>query len=615
VEQERKVGYQAAWLHDVLEDSADYFYRPIDEEDLLNWGFSKRVVEIVGLLTRNNEVSDSGDYYQRIFIDGTARAVKLADIADNLASWRVALLPPQMREGLDSKYGNALKELMFSSESETWFEERVGRSPQGIKTGLALSESRKVLERYQFMAENDNHVRSFLRNQGGLNTISKLYEQSLVIMNESTWIGKEEIPDVMAALDPYSLDVWYGALFLMHSRAQKHQATELWEQVESLAGFLDQQSRSEALFFKHFGLVPRNADYSHIKFRYQKADKALVKLLERFHLAEQQQDAHLFFESRPLEKYSESDLLDILLLAWHEASARNAHSLVKGAVIEFEHRRDESGDLDASNPEVDSDYDLPAPSPVPNEHPISSKETLEKIYTFYVNGVEADEGIWGCVAKSEEEAFSKAKERGLNDFFLSSIDDVPPESRRDNVMSKLVANPNLGPLWVPMAEAFELCSSGLTYRSATWVVNTLMRANNFSPDNTPYLQAILEYDGSIHVEISGRLAIRNLSDENLELLQFIGWKVPELTQDDPEGNEGLPNPYRLFEVGWGALQVAAFVLETLVTVFEFQEGDFFDFSLRNRAEEIAKLGTLERVKIHDGNPDGTIFRLIQPKQT
>lgn len=340
VEQERQVGYQAAWLHDVLEDSADYFYRPVDEEDLLNWGFSKRVVEIVGLLTRNNEESDSGDYYQRIFIDGTARAVKLADIADNLASWRVALLPPQMREGLDSKYGNALKELMFSTESETWFEERVGRSPQGIRPDLAFPESWKVLERHQFVEENANHVRSFLKHQGGLNTISKLYEQCLEIIKDSTWFGREDAPDTMAALDSYSLDVWYGALFLMHSQAQRHQATELWEQVESLANFLDQQPRGEALFFLHFGLVPRDADYSHTQFRYQKADKSLVKLLNRFHLAEQQPDAHIFFiETRPLEKCSDSDLVDILLLAWHEASERNAYSLVKSAIIEFEHRR------------------------------------------------------------------------------------------------------------------------------------------------------------------------------------------------------------------------------------------------------------------------------------
>jgi hypothetical protein len=239
---------------------------------------------------------------------------------------------------------------------------------------------------------------------------------------------------------------------------------------------------------------------------------------------------------------------------------------------------------------------------------------LEQVYTFYINGVDPEEGIWGCVAKSEQEAFAKAKERGLKDFFLSSIDYLPPESRRDQVMTTLVANPNLGPLWVPMAEAFELCSLGLTHRSATWAVNTLMRSNNFSPDNTPYLQAILEYDGSIHVEVSGRLAIKNLSDENLALLQFIGWNVPNLIEDDPEGSEGLPNPYRLFEVGWGALQVAAFVLETLVTVFEFQEGDFFDFSSAARSEAIAELGTLERVKIHDGNPHGTIFRLIQPKK-
>ena len=189
------------------------------------------------------------------------------------------------------------------------------------------------------MTSNDKHLRSFLRNQGGFDTISKLYEQCLEIMKDSTWIGRENSPDTMAALDPYSLDVWYGALFLLHSQAQREQATELWHPVRELAEFLDQQSRSEALFFKHFGLVPREADYSHIKLRYERANGSLVQLLEQFHLAEQQPDPHLFFETRPLKKYSDSEIFDILLLAWHEASARNAYSLVKSAIIELEHRR------------------------------------------------------------------------------------------------------------------------------------------------------------------------------------------------------------------------------------------------------------------------------------
>jgi hypothetical protein len=29
---------------------------------------------------------------------------------------------------------------------------------------------------------------------------------------------------------------------------------------------------------------------------------------------------------------------------------------------------------------------------------------LDQIYTYYINGVEPEEGIWGCVAKNEEEA-------------------------------------------------------------------------------------------------------------------------------------------------------------------------------------------------------------------
>lgn len=239
---------------------------------------------------------------------------------------------------------------------------------------------------------------------------------------------------------------------------------------------------------------------------------------------------------------------------------------------------------------------------------------MEKIYTFYINGVEPEEGIWGCVAETEEEAVAKANAAGLKDFFLSSVNDVPPESRYENALATFLENPNLGPTWLPLAEAFELMSSNLTRKSAVWVVNTLLSSNNFSPDNTPYCQAILEYDGSLHVEVSGRLAMKDMSEEDLKVLRFIGWKVPDLAEDEEDKEEGLPNPYRLFELGWGSFQVAAFVLETLITVYGFRETDFIDVSTRARAKEIADLGTLERVKIHPGNPDGTLFRLIQPEE-
>lgn len=235
----------------------------------------------------------------------------------------------------------------------------------------------------------------------------------------------------------------------------------------------------------------------------------------------------------------------------------------------------------------------------------------EKIYTFYINGVEPDEGIWGCLANSEEEALAKAQKAGLNDFFLSSVNDVPPESRYENALATFLENPNLGPAWLPLAEAIALMNSGLTARSHLWVMNTLLKSNGYSPDNAPYCQAILENDGSLHVEVSGRLAISDMSEEDLKVLRFIGWKVPDLFEGDEEKEEGLPNPYRLFELGWGAFQVAAFVLETLITVYGFRETDYIDVSTRNRAEKISELGNLERVKIHPGNPYGSLFRLIQ----
>ena len=236
---------------------------------------------------------------------------------------------------------------------------------------------------------------------------------------------------------------------------------------------------------------------------------------------------------------------------------------------------------------------------------------MDKIYTFYVNGVEPDEGIWGCVAESEERAFARARIAGLKDFFLSSVNDVPPESRRENALCAFLENPNLGPTWLPMAEAFDLMSADLSTRSEVWVVNTLLKSNNFSPDNTPYTQALLGYNGTLLVEVSGRLAQKDMSEEDLKVLEFIGWTVPDLQEDENDIAEGLPNPYRLFELGWGSFQVAAFVLETLITVYGFRETDYLDFPAGSLTAKIAKLGTLERVKIHPGNPAGTLFRLIQ----
>lgn len=89
-----------AWLHDVVEDC------DVPPEVLVSAGVAPDVVEAVRLLTRSDDVSGV-DYYAAIRLNADARAVKLADIADNLAPWRTAHLEPEVRERLATKYAKA----------------------------------------------------------------------------------------------------------------------------------------------------------------------------------------------------------------------------------------------------------------------------------------------------------------------------------------------------------------------------------------------------------------------------------------------------------------------------------------------------------------------------
>lgn len=96
------VALPAAWLHDVLEDTE------LTGEDLMAAGISGRVVSCVTLLTRTRGQS-SEDYYAAIAADSMARAVKLADIEDNMDPKRLALLPDETIVRLVRKYANALE--------------------------------------------------------------------------------------------------------------------------------------------------------------------------------------------------------------------------------------------------------------------------------------------------------------------------------------------------------------------------------------------------------------------------------------------------------------------------------------------------------------------------
>lgn len=91
----------AAWLHDVIEDTA------WTADALLAEGFPGEVVEAVVALTRVKGV-DSDDYYRAIRErGGIALMVKHADIADNTDPARVARLDPELAERLRVKYTHA----------------------------------------------------------------------------------------------------------------------------------------------------------------------------------------------------------------------------------------------------------------------------------------------------------------------------------------------------------------------------------------------------------------------------------------------------------------------------------------------------------------------------
>jgi (p)ppGpp synthase/HD superfamily hydrolase len=102
---EAQHAYEAAWLHDVLEDTS------MTDAGLLELNFSQRTVDIVVLLTRMKAVP-SVDYYARIRMDLAARAVKLADIASNASPERLALLDESTRNRLIRKYAEAREALL-----------------------------------------------------------------------------------------------------------------------------------------------------------------------------------------------------------------------------------------------------------------------------------------------------------------------------------------------------------------------------------------------------------------------------------------------------------------------------------------------------------------------
>jgi (p)ppGpp synthase/HD superfamily hydrolase len=93
----------AAVLHDVIEDTS------VTAEDLREQGIPDRVIEAVVALTHREEDSYEA-YVEALAPNPLARQVKLADLADNLAT-NLAMPPTPATNARIARYEAAIKSL------------------------------------------------------------------------------------------------------------------------------------------------------------------------------------------------------------------------------------------------------------------------------------------------------------------------------------------------------------------------------------------------------------------------------------------------------------------------------------------------------------------------
>jgi hypothetical protein len=170
-------------------------------------------------------------------------------------------------------------------------------------------------------------------------------------------------------------------------------------------------------------------------------------------------------------------------------------------------------------------------------------------------------------------------------------------------------NPLLGPQWEPLGHVLMRLVEQLR-RGGRFSVQTYGRKYNLSPDTSPYLQAIVDEDGNVQMEVSANLQVNPpLTEDQYNTLEFYGWAKPESDPGEYSAEGGNPNFVRYFEPNTDALLVAEFILTTLIGVYEITEDDYFGFDHAAQANLVDSLHKLGRLKYSDGNPDRVIFAM------
>jgi len=225
------------------------------------------------------------------------------------------------------------------------------------------------------------------------------------------------------------------------------------------------------------------------------------------------------------------------------------------------------------------------------------------VFRFYIDDPDPESPMYGCTSRSLAEAEKEVRSAGYKKFTLYDQRPLDPGETTSAANANILDNPFLGPEWLPLVDVIEHLTMELRM-GRFWVLTTYGARYKFDPNVSPYVQAMHEADGSLHVEISGRNTTQSpLTAKQYDELELLGWTPPtagetgEAIDDFP-----IPNSFRVFEPGWNARAVAEFFLESLTMIFDITADDFFSFGV-NHQDEIDGMGVLERVR------EGEIFAL------
>jgi hypothetical protein len=216
------------------------------------------------------------------------------------------------------------------------------------------------------------------------------------------------------------------------------------------------------------------------------------------------------------------------------------------------------------------------------------------LYSFTVQDKDAEALTFGCIAESLEDAKRQASRAGHREILLLEV--RPLEGAEIPEVGRRLAeeNPLVGKDWLPlvdlMAKNVDLWKVG-----DVWILD-IFPHNDPLAGGSPYAQALLEPEGSLHVEVGPTGLLKKSAVDNEDLAQWLGWKKPL--------DSGLPNYFQTFEPGTSMEFIAGTVIQSLTALFGVTTKDGFSVHCRRSA-----IQPVAGVELLDASPD---YILCQP---